>query len=85
MLWIGIVLMPIRIRLRTFHFDADPDPDPTLSIYMVHIGKSEKNVTFIPSSGYRTSLHLFRQRQRYRYSLIIFNSLDSILTFSGKM
>jgi hypothetical protein len=24
MLWIGIVLMPIR---QSFHFDADPDPD----------------------------------------------------------
>ncbi len=26
-LWIGIVLMPIRIRL-FFHLDADPHPDP---------------------------------------------------------
>jgi hypothetical protein len=37
-LWIGIVLTPIRLRIwmRLFHFDCDSDPDPE------NVRKSEK-------------------------------------------
>ncbi len=58
-LWIGIVLMPIRIRIRLSSF-ADPDLKP--SLHMLENQKffltSSQQFTFFKSS--------FRRRHRYR-------------------
>ncbi len=70
-LWIGMVLIPIRIRIRIFHVVADTDPDPDW-----HQNDADPHADSSPS------LHMLENKIfkiTFSHSIVIYN----VISFSS--